>query len=297
MKIFYNENYTASKYAFDTTRKSKVIYESLLNDPIKNVQVVDPAEFFGEAVKQISKIHSGRYVDAVLTGEPAMLAESQGFDWDAGIYTMAVSHTAGLIAATDEVLKHGGTAGSLSSGLHHANIMNGTGYCTFNGLAAAAKYAQDLGVERTLIIDFDAHAGGGTWDIISNVVPTATQIDVTCAAFDTYQPEGDSSIWYVGHQDYAQTIQKALFYASKKLGKFDLIIYNAGMDPINSGVAIPHIKYRERVVREYIGDTPAIFALAGGYTWGNRTLDDVSDWHRITINTWAKAPVAQTTID
>jgi hypothetical protein len=40
-------------------------------------------------------------------------------------------------------------------------------------------------------------------------------------------------------------------------------------------------------VREFIGETPAIFALAGGYTWGNKTMNDVVDWHRITLNTWA----------
>ncbi len=60
------------------------------------------------------------------------------------------------------------------------------------------------------------------------------------------------------------------------------------MDPLNSGVSLDDIIYRENAVREFIGYTPAIFALAGGYTWGNKTMDDVVDWHRITLNTWAQ---------
>jgi acetoin utilization deacetylase AcuC-like enzyme len=164
------------------------------------------------------------------------------------------------------------------------------GYCTFNGLAAAAKFAIDgFNTERVLILDFDAHSGGGTWDIIQRALSTSVvQLDVTCSAFDTWKPKGESAIWYTGHQDYRADIDRALTYASKKLSAFDFVIYNAGMDPLNSGVSLDDIIYRENAVREFIGETPAIFALAGGYTSGNKTMDDVVDWHRITLNTWAQ---------
>jgi hypothetical protein len=65
------------------------------------------------------------------------------------------------------------------------------------------------------------------------------------------------------------------------------VIYNAGMDPLNSGVSLSDITWREHTVSDFIGDTPAIFALAGGYTWGNKTMDEVVSWHRITIDLWA----------
>jgi hypothetical protein len=67
---------------------------------------------------------------------------------------------------------------------------------------------------------------------------------------------------------------------------FDLVIYNAGMDPINTGVSLKDIEEREKMVRFYIGDTPAVFALAGGYTWGEYTMDDLVDWHLLTLKTW-----------
>ncbi len=304
MKIFYNDKYTASEYAFDTTRKSRAIAQRLATTPISNIQLTDPDSEFTDAdgkvwlssfteiaEERIQNIHDSGYVDAVLKGNPRSLAESQGFDWDEGIYKMAVAHASGLVAATADALRNKTRSGSLSSGLHHAHIEHGAGFCTFNGLAAAADFAVNgWGVERVLVIDFDAHSGGGTWEIISEKLDkNVAQIDVTCSAYDTFSPDGESSIWYTGHQDYRETIDKALVYASKKMDKFDFIIYNAGMDPLNAGVSLADINYRENAVREFIGDTPAIFALAGGYTWGNKTMDDVVDWHSITLKTWAEA--------
>lgn len=298
MKIYYNDNYTASKYAFDTTRKSKSVASYLQNS--KNITITDPEEksFFKVAEKNLQEIHSPTYFNAVKNGTPKHLAQSQGFEWDKGVYTMAVSHTSGLIAATYEAIMYSTTAGSLSSGLHHAHINHGSGYCTFNGLGAAANYAvNQLGVGRVLIMDFDAHSGGGTYEIIEDkLFDNVVQIDVTCSAFDTFRPEGENSIWYTGHQDYRKDIDRALTYASKKLDKFDFIIYNAGMDPLNAGVSMADIIYRENAVRDFIGDTPAIFALAGGYTWGNKTMDEVVSWHAITAETWANAHAGQTTM-
>ena len=302
MKTYYNSSYSASKYAFDTTRKAQAIAENLVSRPIEGLSLEDPdAEFFPEgdpsqknftelATSLTNQQHSDEYFKAISTGEPRSLAESQGFNWDPGIFTMALAHTSGLLAATHDALSNSCLAGSLSSGLHHAHYDRGKGYCTFNGLTAAAKFAiDDFGVERILILDFDAHSGGGTWDIIQrSLSANVVQLDVTCSAFDTWKPEGESAIWYTGHQDYRIDIDRALIYASKKLSAFDFVIYNAGMDPLNAGVSLEDIVYREQAVRKFIGDTPAIFALAGGYTWGNKTMDDVVDWHRITLNTWTE---------
>jgi len=304
MKLFYNEKYTKSEYEFETTRKSGAIVNRLASNPIANIDIVDPdadftdndgttwASSFNEvATETIYTLHEAEYVNAVLKGDPIDLAESQGFDWDEGIYDMAVAHASGLVAATTEALSNKTRSGSLSSGLHHAHIERGSGFCTFNGLAVAAHNAvKGWNLDRVLIVDFDAHSGGGTWEIINEKMSkNVFQIDVTCSAFDTFRPTGESSIWYTGHQDYRETIDKALTYASKKMDKFDFIIYNAGMDPLNAGVSLDDIQYREKAVREFIGDTPAIFALAGGYTWGNKTMDDIVDWHSITLNTWAEA--------
>ena len=39
MKTFYNNDYVASKYAFDTTRKAEAITESLVSSPIEGLSL------------------------------------------------------------------------------------------------------------------------------------------------------------------------------------------------------------------------------------------------------------------
>ncbi len=47
---------------------------------------------------------------------------------------------------------------------HHATPTRGMGFCIFNNVAIAARYAQQHGAKRVLIIDWDYHHGNGTQD-------------------------------------------------------------------------------------------------------------------------------------
>jgi acetoin utilization deacetylase AcuC-like enzyme len=49
---------------------------------------------------------------------------------------------------------------------HHANAGRGMGFCIFNNVALAARYAQRRhGIARVAIVDWDVHHGNGTQDI------------------------------------------------------------------------------------------------------------------------------------
>jgi len=48
---------------------------------------------------------------------------------------------------------------------HHATANRAMGFCLFNNIAIAARYAQTKGFEKVLIVDFDVHHGNGTQDI------------------------------------------------------------------------------------------------------------------------------------
>ncbi len=49
---------------------------------------------------------------------------------------------------------------------HHAERAKSMGFCLFNNVAIAARFAVlELGVERVAIVDFDVHHGNGTQDI------------------------------------------------------------------------------------------------------------------------------------
>jgi acetoin utilization deacetylase AcuC-like enzyme len=45
---------------------------------------------------------------------------------------------------------------------HHAEPERAMGFCIFNNVAIAARYAIEQGMERVMVIDYDAHHGNGT---------------------------------------------------------------------------------------------------------------------------------------
>ena len=47
---------------------------------------------------------------------------------------------------------------------HHARPDQAMGFCLFNNIAIATRYAQRQGYEKVMIIDFDVHHGNGTQD-------------------------------------------------------------------------------------------------------------------------------------
>jgi acetoin utilization deacetylase AcuC-like enzyme len=76
---------------------------------------------------------------------------------------------------------------------HHATSNRGMGFCLFNNVAIAARYAQRRhGIERVLIADWDVHHGNGTQDIFYD--------DGSVFFFSTHQ-----SPWYPGTGDPDET--------------------------------------------------------------------------------------------
>ncbi|HUL58198.1 MAG TPA: histone deacetylase [Anaeromyxobacteraceae bacterium] len=72
------------------------------------------------------------------------------------------------ICAVEEVVR-GEAAGAFAACRppgHHAIAGEAMGFCLFDNVAVAARYAQRrLGIERVLIVDWDVHHGNGTQEI------------------------------------------------------------------------------------------------------------------------------------
>jgi acetoin utilization deacetylase AcuC-like enzyme len=85
--------------------------------------------------------------------------------WDAALRAAGAA-----LAATDAVM-----AGELENAFcavrppgHHACRDKAMGFCFFNNVAIAAKYALERhGLQRVAIVDFDVHHGNGTEDIVA----------------------------------------------------------------------------------------------------------------------------------
>jgi acetoin utilization deacetylase AcuC-like enzyme len=166
---------------------------------------------------------------------------------------------------------------------HHATPTASMGFCLFNNIAITARYAQEQGYERVMIIDFDVHHGNGTQDAFYN--------DDTVFYFSTHQAfaypgtgaehhkgegkgvgytanhplmpdSGDREILEVYHEDLP---------SAYRFFKPDIILVSAGYDLHESDpLAQLHVTTEgvAQIVRTILalGDTPSIFMLEGGYS-------------------------------
>src|ERR1039458_7764798 len=114
--------------------------------------------------------HTPQYLRTAKQDIDAGLAQLSTGDTDIGPSSWdAALHAAGsALNAVDAVLS--GRARNAFCNVrppgHHSNAGRGMGFCLFNNVAIAARYAQRRhGIDRVLIVDWDVHHGNGTQDI------------------------------------------------------------------------------------------------------------------------------------
>lgn len=294
MNVFYSSSYAGAGYAFETTRKCQWVADSLGVNPITGIALLAPPPLTAE---QVAKVHAMDYVRTVQTGVPLELAQSQKFIWDAGLWPMVLASNGGALAAAMDALSSG-LAGSLSSGLHHARRERGAGYCTFNGLVIAAREALAAGARSVLILDLDAHCGGGTASLIAQD-SHIWQLDVSVDDYDQYA--SSERVWLRRVQSadtYLGAIEQGLQEMLKRGPHFDLCLYNAGMDPFEgcpdgglAGITREMLAARERLVFDCClqQGLPLAFMLAGGYIGEHLDADGLVGLHRLTLSAAAQS--------
>lgn len=252
----------------------------------------------------ILRVHDPDYVNAVKTGQPRELAESQKFPWSPALYPSVLLTGGGVYAAARRALDDG-IAASLCSGFHHAHASRGEGFCTFNSLVIAIDRLVVEGRIRTAaVLDMDLHYGNGTAILCRNR-PYITQLSIYGNDYWNNTAYRDVSVLH--HEDGPNHISAALPNGcdrSKMLRIIqehlprlathnppDLLIYQAGADPYfedpYSPLDLNHddLLERDRAVFVFAKqhDIPVAWVLAGGYT------KDTSKVVRVHTNTFLAA--------
>ena len=113
---------------------------------------------------------SERLRDEIEAGGPTHAQVDPDTTLNTSTWDAALRAAGAALAATDAVI-----AGEMENAFcavrppgHHACHDRAMGFCFFNNVAIAAKYALERhGLERVAIVDFDVHHGNGTEDIVA----------------------------------------------------------------------------------------------------------------------------------
>ncbi len=283
LTVFYSSAYVVEGKS-ETVTKSRLVAEMIEAGKAGEVWLEAPKL---ATRKELELIHTPEHVRSTFEDKGAFLEVGP---WSQPLLDSIRASTGGMRDAVKEALKNG-RSGSLSSGLHHARKNSGNGFCQFNGLALAALEALKK-VKTVGILDLDAHAGGGTFDILGDHQQVYLA-DVTVNSFDSWEPSDPSRHFYVevdNPKGYLGHVEDALH----SLERVDFLIYNAGMDTYEKaggmkGITKEMIRKREKRVVHWARarKIPHIFALAGGYKWGGLTLEQVAELHLETVKAFA----------
>jgi acetoin utilization deacetylase AcuC-like enzyme len=160
---------------------------------------------------------------------------------------------------------------------HHATRDQAMGFCLFDNIAIAARFAQaELGVERVAILDWDVHHGNGTEDIFRDD-PTVLFVSLHQWPFypgtggpdeqgetllNVPLPAGSTD------EDYVRVFEEQVEPAVRGFEP-DLVLVSAGFDaheddPL-AGMLVTEAGFRELARRSVALGPRAAAVLEGGY--------------------------------
>jgi acetoin utilization deacetylase AcuC-like enzyme len=133
------------------TRLQRVESEHAADEHLTLVHPASHVERVSQAVRRSADLGGIVHLDADTAVSPG--------SWEAALAA------AGTVITAVDALTDGSAANAFCMARppgHHATEDRAMGFCLFNNVAIGARYAQRVGLERALIIDWDVHHGNGT---------------------------------------------------------------------------------------------------------------------------------------
>lgn len=272
---------------------------ALVADRIREVLPdVEIAEPWPVTESDLLRVHTREYIDAIRTGEPRELAESQKFPWSPQLFPSVCLTNGGVLAAARQALLDGSSA-ALASGFHHSCADHGEGFCTFNGLVVALEGLRAQGkIETAAVLDLDLHYGNGTASLAESR-PWLRALSIygndycrnVCFRDVRERHHEDGPNYFSvplipsGSSDRG-VLMDALNQNLDWLlanGRPDILLYQAGADPLRDDPYSPldltreDLMERDRRVFEFakVNGLPVAWVLAGGYSKDIRKVVDV----------------------
>ena len=299
LTVFYHPGYAAPIGShIMPIRKFGLVADGLRSAP--DIRLVEP-EPLSEA--DLRRVHTQAYIDAIETGEPRALAESQKFPWSPELFPSVCLTGGGCLAAARQALRDGVSA-ALVSGFHHACADHGEGFCTFNSLVVSLETMRACGeIQTAAVLDMDLHYGNGTAQLaVSRPWLFAVSIygNDYCENISHRDITGRHHTDGENHRSFAlpagcdrarmfREMDTALpLIAARKPG---VLLYQAGADPYHedpySPLALDHADLRARDARVFAfakeHRIPIAWVLAGGYT---EDIGKVVRVHLGTFDAW-----------
>lgn len=232
--------------------------------------------------EEVSLVHAREYIQRISQAPEGFLDPDTYLSRDT--FECALHAAGGVLQAVDHCREERITRAfcAVRPPGHHAEADAAMGFCIFNNVAIAARYAQSTGYKRVFIVDFDAHHGNGTQRIFEE--------DGSVFYFSTHQfpyypdtgkdsergrGQGEGCIYNVpmpagsGDKDFLYVYQYILPGVMERAGP-DIILVSAGYD-IHVNDVHADIRVTTEGIRGIVSSilacapVPAIFVLEGGY--------------------------------
>ncbi|MBV7268712.1 histone deacetylase family protein [Winogradskyella luteola] len=227
--------------------------------------------------KHILAVHEPEYYyDLVNITLDQRAARKIGFPLSEVLVEREVIIADGTIKSSEYALNNG-IAMNIAGGTHHAYTNRGEAFCLLNDQAIGARYLQNRGLAKhILIVDLDVHQGNGTAEIFQNddSVFTFSMHGKSNYPFKKEQSDLDIALEDNTNDDIYISILKNTLPKLIDEQQPDFIYYLCGVDVIASdklgklGLTLEGCKERDRFVLKQCktNSIPVMCSMGGGYS-------------------------------